>query len=394
MPKVNPDILVWARESAGLTLGEAASKLGFRDTKHASAEAKLIALERGERDPSRPQLAKMSRQYRRPLLSFYLSKRPKKGDRGVDFRSQSGDRSPEDEAVVDALVRNVQARQSMVREILQALEEDEPLAFVGSHSLEQDRDAVRISLARLLDVSLEMYRTQRNANDAFNLLRASVERAGVFVVIKGDLGNYRSAIDVDLFRGFSIADDIAPFIVINDQDARPAWSFTLLHEMVHLFLGQTGMGSSRADSHVERFCDEVASEFLLPTAEIETLAMDSDAGIAEVSRCISSFADERNLSRTMVAYRAHRCSLIDGDVYGRLATAFRQQWRTDRERFRQGARDREGGPNYYVIRRHRLGNRITGLVHRALNAGELTTSKAAKVLDLKPGQVGSMIDGV
>jgi hypothetical protein len=35
-----------------------------------------------------------------------------------------------------------------------------------------------------------------------------------------------------VFRGFAPADDLAPFIVINDND--PAHSFTLLHELVHI----------------------------------------------------------------------------------------------------------------------------------------------------------------
>jgi hypothetical protein len=36
----------------------------------------------------------------------------------------------------------------------------------------------------------------------------------------------------DVFRGFALADDLAPFIVINDND--PAHSFTLPHELVHI----------------------------------------------------------------------------------------------------------------------------------------------------------------
>ena len=391
MPSVNPEILLWARETAGLTQTEAAAKLGFRDGKRISAAGKFAALEAGELEPTRPQLVKMAQQYRRPLLSFYLARPPKKGDRGADFRSFSRERFPADEALVDALVRNVQARQSMVQAILEELEEDEPLWFVGSHSTEQGVATVLASLRLLLDVDLEMYRRQRDAADAFNLLRTRVESIGVFVIIKGDLGNYRSAIDVEVFRGFSIADNVAPFIVINDQDARSAWSFTLLHEVVHLLLGQTGVGSITADSDIERFCDEVAGEFLLPAYEIASLDVGDGTDLAEVSHRVSEFANQRKLSRTMVAYRAYRCDRIDREVYGQLSAAFRQQWRAEREHHRRINRDREGGPSYYVVKRHRLGNRLAGLVRRAMSSGELTTSKAAKVLDLKPGQVPSMI---
>ena len=92
MPKVNPEIIVWARETAGLTQEEAAKKLGFQDSSKSSATEKLAALENGDNEPSRPQLLKMEAQYRRPLLTFYLSKPPIRGSRGVDFRTLSNDR--------------------------------------------------------------------------------------------------------------------------------------------------------------------------------------------------------------------------------------------------------------------------------------------------------------
>ena len=391
MPRVNPQILAWARETAGLSQVEAASKLGFSDGKRASAVSKLAALETGEAEPTRPQLVKMAQQYRRPLLTFYLSQPPAKGDRGVDFRSLAGDRAPASEADLDALVRNVRARQSMVRAILEEMEEDVPIPFVGSCSMSQGKTTVLQSLVSSLDLDLATYRKHRNAADAFNWLRMGVESKGVFVLIKGDLGNYRTAIDTEVFRGFSIADDIAPFVIINDQDARPAWSFTLLHEMVHLLLGQSGVGSTRADSDIERFCDDVAGEFLLPTHEVESLDFGDSTDLADVSDRVAEFANQRNLSRTMVAYRAYRCDRIGREVYGRLSAAFHQQWRADRERDRRINRGREGGPSFYVVRRHRLGDRLTGLVRRALSSDELTTSKAARVLDLKPGQVPSVI---
>ena len=122
------------------------------------------------------------------------------------------------------------------------------------------------------------------------------------MLIKGDIGNYLTAIDTSVFRGFSISDEVAPFIVINDQDARPAWSFTLLHETVHLLLGQTGVGNARADSEVERFCDDVAGEFLLPMEELDQLVLDQSGDIGAISERISMFASQRNLSRAMVAY--------------------------------------------------------------------------------------------
>ena len=87
MPAVNPEILVWARQTAGLTLGDAVMKVGIRDARGVAAVDRLAALERGEREPTRPVLVKMAQHYRRPLLAFYLTAPPRRGDRGADFRT-------------------------------------------------------------------------------------------------------------------------------------------------------------------------------------------------------------------------------------------------------------------------------------------------------------------
>ena len=394
MPKVNPEILVWARETAGLAPDAAARKLGFRDTGRASAVDKLAALEQGAAEPTRPQLVKMAQSYRRPLLAFYLPQPPAKGDRGTDFRAQAGTaHSPVDDGVLDALVRDVRARQSMVRAALEETEEAEPLAFIASCRIEAGANSALASLHALLGIGVAEYRAQRDAPAAFDLLRRRAESAGIFVLLKGDLGNYLTALDTGVFRGFSIADRVAPFIVINDQDARPAWSFTLLHEATHLLLGHTGVGNAQTDNGIERFCDDVAGAFLLPPGELDALALDSD-NLNELSERISRFAAETKVSRTMVAYRAEREGRISRETFGSLRAAYRQQWRQERERRRAQAREREqeGGPNYYLVRRHRLGNRLTALVQRMMAADALSTGKAARILGVKPGQVQPILD--
>ena len=110
MPNVSPEIMIWARETAGLTLEEAAKKLGFQDSTKSSAADKLSAIEEGEQVPTRPQLLKMSDQYRRPLLTFYLSKPPKRGERGADFRTLTQNSAPSTEALLDALIRDVRKK--------------------------------------------------------------------------------------------------------------------------------------------------------------------------------------------------------------------------------------------------------------------------------------------
>src|ERR1017187_9856513 len=132
MQGMNPQIFEWARSNAGLTLEEAAHALGI------ASSDRLKAIEDGSEVPTRPLLLKMSKQYRRSLLTFYLAAPPKKGDRGQDFRTLPPDRSLSGDALLDALIRDLRARQSLVRATLELEEEQEPLAFIGSAQVSDD----------------------------------------------------------------------------------------------------------------------------------------------------------------------------------------------------------------------------------------------------------------
>ena len=248
------------------------------------------------------------------------------------------------------------------------------------------------SLRRLLGVSRRSYYAQSDADTAFELLRAAAEEAGVFVILKGNLGTHHTAIDIEVFRGFSIADEIAPFIVINEYDARSAWSFTLLHELVHLMLGQTGISGVRAGNQTERFCDDIAGRYLLRNDDLRKLALDRASGLRHLAEQISEFANERNLSRTMVAYRAQRIGDIDQTMYEHLSRYFHGQWLNYRSNRRERQRSKNGGGDFYATRRHRIGNGLITLVRRMMAAEALPTTKAATVLGVKPHQVQSIVE--
>lgn len=393
MPKVNADIIRWARETAGLTLEEAVTKLHLHHARGVSAVDRLTALERGEDEPTRPLLKRMAKQYRRPLVTFYMKAPPRKGDRGHDFRTLPEDYSDADQALVDALIRDVKARQGLVRAMLEDEEDTEALPFVGSMSRSQGVSVVLSSIRDTLQVDMAEFRAQPSASDAFAFLRDRVELAGIFVLLIGNLGSYHTAIDLETFRGFALADDIAPFVIINDQDGRSAWSFTLLHELVHIWLGQTGVSGWRAEISIEKFCNDVASEFLLPSSEVRQLDIDSATDLQSAQTRIAQFATERNLSSSMVAYKLYRMGTLDFERWRVLSQIFRKMWIDQRNQRRIRAREQEiRGPTYYPVRRHRMGKALLGLVGSMLRAGAITTSRAAKVLGVKAKNVQNILD--
>jgi len=280
----------------------------------------------------------------------------------------------------------------MVRAVLEDEEEAAPLSFIGSKKMTDGVPSVLSSIRDTLQISLAEFRSQSSPHKAFGLLRDRAEAAGVFVLLKGNLGSYHTDIDLQTFRGFALADLVAPFVVVNDHDSRAAWSFTLLHELTHLWLGQTGVSGQNAELDIERFCNEVAGEILLPRKEIEDFRVDNRADMETIERTITGFAKERNLSSSMVAYKLYRTGAIDYDRWQRLNAVFRDRWFENRRRQRERAREQEGGPNFYDVRGHRAGHALIDLVVRMMDAGALTTSKVAKVLGVKAMQVQALLD--
>jgi len=335
----------------------------------------------------------MAKTYRRSLLTFYLRTPPRKGDRGEDFRSLPNQHTAA-EPLVDALLRDIRARQSMVRSLLEDEDDIAPLAFVGLMTMDAGVDRVLASIQTTLGIDLASFRALGSAEDAFAYLRSRAEAVGIFVLLIGNLGSHHTNLDVSAFRGFTLADPLAPFVVINDQDAKSAWAFTLLHEIAHLWVGASGVSGPWGDSQLERFCNTVASSFLLPQNELAILDVDLQSDREAAHQVISSFAQARFVSRSMVAYRLFQSQRISAATWEHLHHRYREEWWQLRDLQRNRNREQEGGPNYYIVRRHKLGYALLRFVDRNLNDGTLTPTKASKVLGVKPRSVAPLLSSL
>lgn len=397
---INPEILVWARQSAGLTVADAAEKLGFSTTTKSSAAEKLAAVEMGEKPLTRSQLNSFANVYKRPLLTFYLSEPPRKGDRGQDFRQTPEARGSRDNGMLDALLRDVKARQEMVRDIL--LDDDNFTRpdFVGSASIQDGvSDVVQRMASRLRFDNTDISLRKGNSGDLFGRLRKAAEAAGVFVLVLGDLGSHHTAIAAGVFRGFAIADDVAPFIVINGKDARPARAFTLIHELAHIWLGQTGVSGDISTStpisdsaRIERFCNDVAGEFLLPEGYFRQSAVNFDPADVKAARdCIDLVAERWSVSEPMVAYRLQRRGELSVFAYETLRLEYQRRWIANLARERENKPENTAGPSGYVIKQFNLGTALVDLVNRGFKEKSLTYTKAAMLLGSKAISVSGFL---
>jgi Zn-dependent peptidase ImmA (M78 family) len=159
-----------------------------------------------------------------------------------------------------------------LREYRQFTQEAEPLPFVGRFAPSSSAEEVAHDLSETLGVSIKVRLQSSTRDDLLRNLIETAELAGVLVLRNGVVGNNtHRPLNVEEFRGFAYCDQFAPVIFINGRDARAAQVFTLVHELAHIWVNESGLSnpdfqkSAREHSNqVERFCDSVAAETLVP----------------------------------------------------------------------------------------------------------------------------------
>ena len=390
--QVNPELLVWARRTAGLDVEEAARLLRFQDSTRRTAAERLASLERGAEAPSLSVLGRMAARYHRPVLAFYLERAPEEEESAARFRSAPGDLTRREAGLLDAFVRRVRERQRLLREALEDGGEDEVVPWVGSAHVRDGVSALAARVRHLLHLDLAEFRSRPSARAGLELLRRRAEAAGAVVLLEGDLGSPQTALDVRVFRGLSLADPLAPFVVINPMDADAAWSFTLLHELTHLVLGQSEFANLASHDRTERLCNDVAGELLVPTRDLGELRPIRALGPDRLCDRISDLARRWRVSSSTVAYRAQRAGLIEREDFFSVLGIFERRWRKGREARRAADRARSGGPNFYTVRRYRLGKAMIRRTKRLWRSGSLSTTEAGRILGVRGRSVHALLD--
>ncbi len=363
--EVRPELLVWARQRSGLEFTALAHRF-----------PKLEEWERGALSPTLKQLDSFANATHTPVGFLFLPEPPEEQVPIPDYRTMGdvsvGRPSPD---LLDTIFQ-CQQRQEWYRDFAQLNRED-PVTFVGS--LTTGTPVVEAATALRETLSFAVDQRGGTWTEALRMLIDRAEDVGVLVMINGVVGNNtRRKLDPREFRGFTLVDPLAPLVFINGADTKAAQVFTLAHELAHLWLGQSALSDAdlvrMPEVALERWCNQVASEFLVPLALIIEDFSDEQPLEDELERLARRF----KVSTLVVLRRLHDAGHLDRDAY---VAAYRAE--LDRILDILHERGSAGGGDFYNTQPGRVSRRFARAVITSTLEGQTLHRDAFQMLGFK-----------
>jgi Zn-dependent peptidase ImmA (M78 family) len=373
---VEPAILVWARKKSGYaTVGEAAAKAGV------PAE-KLASWEDGVARPTIGQLRKLGKAYRCRIAVFYLSEPPRGFPPIRDYRVVWGARRKTPSPELLAEVEEAHERREIALDLLEEAQE-RPRSFPLRSQLNEDPEVVAERVRTALRIRVEQQRGWTDDRIGFNEWRSAIESLGVLVFQITTVAGREA-------RGFSIAETRLPVVAANNEDPYVARSFTVVHELAHVTLKESGLCSLGETPRIERFCNHVAGAVLVPAHDlldhhvVLQHGRDAEWSDNELRRLAATY----RVSREVIVRRL----LIVGRTNEQFYSAKREEFEEERER-RDAALDsqeRGWGPSPSTIAVVRAGHLFSRVVLSSYSRGSITGSDVAAYLGVRVKHVPSV----
>ncbi len=363
---VNPELLRWGRERAGITQEELMAK--FR---------KLPEWEDGQMKPTLKQTEAFARAVHAPVGYLFLSEPPEDIVPIPDYRTFAKHAVTRPSPNLMEMIYACQDRQNWYRDFAHVAGEPD-LEFVGSASVNMSPETVAGQIREILGFDLAARRRCSTWTDALRLFIRQADEAGVLVMVSGIvMSNTSRPLDPAEFRGFALCDPRAPLVFVNGKDTKAAQMFTLAHELAHVWLGVSALSNFGAAPksgfcREGEWCNAVAAELLVPLE-----ALQSDLRRNEpLQEALSRLARTFKVSSLVILRR-----LLDA---GELThESFEVAWTQENERLQKLVRAGGGGGDFYRTTVARAGRRFVRALVVSTLEGQTLYRDAFRMLGVR-----------
>lgn len=354
----------------------AAARARLSDEKLSQKFGKWAAWLAGEAQPTFRQLEDFARLTHTAIGYFFLPEPPALDLPVPDFRTFGDAALAQPSTELLDVIYLCQQRQDWYREYAR-LHGLPALAFIGSARVDESPVRVAARMREVLKLSTEERRALAGWGDALRQLIAKAEDAGALVMASSIVGsNSHRKLDVEEFRGFALADNLAPVVFLNGADSKAAQMFTLAHELAHLWAGASGVSDVQVgrvpEQGMERWCNQVAAELLVPMEVFRAQYRPHEPVPAAIQRLAREFKVS-----TLVALRR----LIDAGYLDQ--NALWRHYRDEQQRLRQLERRETGGGDFYRTLGARTSKRFARAIVSSALEGQASFTEAFRMLGIR-----------
>ncbi|MFD1420128.1 ImmA/IrrE family metallo-endopeptidase [Lactiplantibacillus songbeiensis] len=223
-------------------------------------------------NPTFKQIQNFSRDTHIPFNYFFKDKLPEEKNEFVKFRTINNDTVQPSRRLIDTIYA-METRQEWMKEYL--LDQNKTISFQFSKVFSDTMDPVAVSkdVLELLNLS-DTLGIAMSDDDFFNVIRTKISSLGIMVMQNGIVGtNTQRPLDVEEFRAFVLIDSVIPLIFVNSRDSKKAKIFSLIHELIHVFLGNNEVLNVSPEDDIanERWINQVTINVLIPANKIDKL---------------------------------------------------------------------------------------------------------------------------
>lgn len=340
----------------------------------------LNAWKAGTKTPTFHQIETTSKATGIPLGYFFLKTPPTEELPLVEHRTvDSVELKQPSRNLIDTM-HSMEMIQDWTKDYLLS-EGESPLNFVGSFKKQRDILPFASSVRTLLDISADWFTKVKNTQDAFRFLRDRISNVGVIVMLNGIVGNNtHRPLEIDEFRAFAMLDEYAPLIFINSNDSAGGKVFSLLHEFVHLCIGESSLFNDRYSNHTkvkrtETICNAVAAEILVPQSLFIQKWKDAAASL-DSDQAIQTLAKFFKCSITVIARKAFDNKFIDYATYDSVAKLSVEHYNEMKKREKEN--DLSGG-DFYRTTANRIDSRFFNMLLGSVSEGKTLYSDAFRL---------------
>ena len=383
--KVSPEVLRWARETAHMDV--------FDIPKSVIVPEKLIRIEEGKEFPTLSQLQRLAKKYDRSLITLLGDSVPDRDYIKLPF-FRKNNKINYDSALA-LFIRDIQRKQDWARNYLLS-EGYEVLEFIRSVKLANDPEKTAKKIKERLD--LPTFANYKNNDEYFKSIKSNLESNNIFVSITGSNKSNKS-ISLEESQGFAIADEFAPFIFVNTKNTTNAKIFTIIHEVVHLFLGESGISEDAIkfrkpqckEDRIENFCNIVASEILMPKEVFVKKFEDSKS--PNLRELVTHLSKYFLVSELAICVRLWKLKLINYSTYEMTYSEIKEEIDKYLEKMAKKMKDSDGG-NYYANMLSKNGNLLSQLAFFAYKENKILGTDLYDVLNVKLDNLNTYFSAV